>query len=113
MSISSTVAALARALSSQIEDPALRAHLATLEEMPRYVAEARLDLWEVALMPLRSDAVQGPAHAAALAIFELGRFNLYGEIEEETTHEYYADAIKAMQAAGATPPGEHPDLADW
>lgn len=113
MSISSTVATLARALASRVEDPALAAHVATLAEMPRYVADARLDLWEEAVMPLRSGAGQGPAHAAALAIFELGRFNLYGEIEEETTLEYYADAVKAMHAAGATPPSERPDFTDW
>ncbi len=113
MSISATVGALAGALSARVEDPALAAHVATLAEMPRYVADARLDLWEQALMPLRSEAGQGPTHAAALAIFELGRFNLYGEIEEKTTHEYYADAAKAMTAAGATPPSERPDLSDW
>ncbi len=50
MSISSTVATLARALASRVEDPALAAHVATLAEMPRYVADARLDLWEEALM---------------------------------------------------------------
>jgi hypothetical protein len=81
--------------------------------MPRDGADARHGKWEAAQIPLRSDGGQGAALAAVLAIFELGRFNLYGEIDEETTHEYYADAIKAMHAAGATPPSERPDLGDW
>lgn len=113
MSISSTVAELARALAVRVEDEGLKGHVERLAEMPRYVADARLDLWEEALGPLRSEAGKGPMHDAAIAIFELGRFNLYGEIEEETTHEYYVDAVKAVGAAGAAAPSGEPDFSDW
>lgn len=119
MTISSTVAELARSLANHARkgsdpDARLLARLEQLAEMPTYVASARLDLWEEQLMPARAEADLGPAFAAMVAILELGRINLYGDIDEELTAEYAANAVAAMHAAGApADAAESFDLADW
>jgi hypothetical protein len=119
MSISSTVAELARALEKHARetsdaDPRLLARLEQLAEMPTYVESARLDQWEEQLLPARAEAEISPAFAAMVAILELGRINLYGEIDDELTAEYAANAVTALRATGMTvSDAETFDLADW
>lgn len=94
MSISSTVAALARALSPRA--PAdLQAFVAKLIEMPAYVDKARLDLWETELN-------------------SIGKLNLYAAIDEEETPVYLDRALTALAAARVdAPPATDFDLSDW
>ena len=122
MSISSTVAALARALATHLRsgphDAALLGQLDQIAEMPAFVAKQRLDQWEAALLPMRSDKqrlASDPAYAAAIAILELGRSNMYAAIEPEIGEEHFARAIEALARAGVAgiPARATVDLTDW
>jgi hypothetical protein len=122
MSISSTVATLARSLADHLRagtpDVALLTRLEQLAEMPAFVTTSRLDLWEESVLSLRDDKAQiasNPAYAAAVEILELGRINLYGEIDDELSDEYFARAHDALVALGIAviPARDAVDLTDW
>jgi hypothetical protein len=117
MSISSTVAFLANLVADHVRttapDPDLLARLAQVAKMPEYVTQERLDLWESELLPARAEAERSAAHAAMVAILELGRINLYGEIDPELTAEYLATAIEAARATGATITDTEHHVTDW
>jgi len=120
MSISSTVATLARALAAHLRSghPAA-AFLGRLEQiaaMPAFVG--RLDQWEAPLLPMRADKqriASDPAYAAAVAILELGRSNMYTEIEAEIGEEYFARASEALARLGVAgvPARDAVDLTSW
>lgn len=73
MSISGVVARFADALAAHARvtpppDAALLAALETTAAMPRYVVDARLDLWEEALLEFVKTPSTGALRDAALAV---------------------------------------------
>ncbi len=122
MSISGTVAKLASLLAERVEAdrgaPDLIARLRQLEAMPTYVDQQRLDLWEEGLLPFRQDTTRiesDDSYAAGVAIYELGRLNLFAEIDDELTAQYYDDAAAKLTALGipGVPARADVDLTDW
>ncbi len=115
MSISTIVAELARALEPVITDAAPTALLAVARDMPRFVAEQRLDLWETALIADGRIPAETKQELAVAELIELGRFNMYGEIDEDETRLYLERAIASARAAGGTVDIDHAtaDLTDW
>lgn len=114
VSISSTVATFAKVLAEHAaNEPEVVARCAQLAEMPSYVAQQRLDLWEAQLLDARALATKSPAHAAMVAILELGRINLYSEIDDDLTAEYADATVTALEAAGVEVPEGEYDLSDW
>lgn len=115
MSISNTVAELSRRLGNHAGSarPDVALGCAKLQQMTRFVGESRLDLWEESLAGMRETASASPEHAAMVAIMELGRINLFGDIDEELTAEYLATATVALRAAGVTVPDTAFDVTDW
>ena len=116
MSISSTVASLSNVVAAHVEsgDLELRERLAQLAKMPAFVANARLDRWEQELLPARELASRSDAHAAMVAILELGRINLYSDIDETLTAEYLETALDAVRKTGAKlDENAELDVSDW
>ena len=115
MSISSVVAEMARALDPVISDAASRQRLAAVAEMPKFVAEERLDLWEEALLSHGRVPKETAQELAVAELIELARFNMFGEIDEDETRLYLERAIASARAAGATVDIERDaaDITDW
>jgi len=109
VSISETVARLATALSGYLQakrgSAELIAMLATVAEMPAYVRDARLDLWERAVNAHgfdRDRLATDRAYRAAHHVYELGTMNMYAAIEVEETREAYADVVTELRELGVT-----------
>jgi hypothetical protein len=122
MSISETVAALATALRGYLVTrggPAdVIAMLELVAEMPAYVRDERLDLWEKKIIATghdRNRLATDRAYRAAQHVYELGAMNMYAAIEVEETKQAYADVVTELRELGviglaALAP---PELEDW
>ena len=120
MSISETVATLANALRAYLATKGGHADvIAMLEkvaEMPAYVRDARLDLWEQSIDKLDRDRLATDrAYRAAQHVYALGTLNMYAAIEVDETKQAYADVVTELRELGVTglaalPP---PELDDW
>ncbi|MEO7097618.1 MAG: hypothetical protein ABI175_30430 [Polyangiales bacterium] len=115
MSISSVVAELALSLDPVITDDGARKRLAAVGEMPRFVTEERLDLWEEAVLAHGRIPKETAQELAVAELIELARFNMYGEIDEDETRLYLERAIASARAAGATVTVDRDaaDITEW
>ncbi|MBA3462963.1 MAG: hypothetical protein H0T46_23610 [Deltaproteobacteria bacterium] len=122
MSISDTVASLATALRDYLVTrggPAdVIAMLEAVAEMPAYVRDERLDLWEQKVNASGHDRdrlATDRAYRAAQHVYALGTLNMYAAIEEEETAQAYADVVTELRELGVPGLAElpSPDLADW
>jgi len=109
MSISETVARLAKALQAHLVAKSASADvIAMLElvaEMPAFVRDARLDLWERKVNATgydRGRLATDRTYRAAHHVYELGRMNLFGAIEIEKTKEAYAEVVTELRELGVT-----------
>lgn len=109
MSISETVARLAKALHGHLVTkggPAdVIAMLELIAEMPAYVRTARLDQWELKVRATgydRDRLATDRAYRAAHHVNELGTMNMYAAIEIEETMEAYAEVVTELRELGVT-----------
>ncbi len=109
MSISETVARLATALRDHLAakgGPAdAVAMLELVAQMPTYVRDARLDLWERAIIATgydRDRLATDRSYRAAHHVYELGTMNMYAAIEVDETIEAYATVMTELRELGVT-----------
>ena len=122
MSISETVAKLANALRAYLAAKhgaaEVIAMLELVAEMPVYVRDERLDLWERKIVQMGHDRdrlATDRAYRAARHVYELGTMNMYAAIEVEETREAYADVVTELRELGVTglSAAEPVTLDDW
>lgn len=109
MSISETVAKLAKALHAYLVAKAgpadVIAMLDLVAEMPAFVRDARLDLWERKVNATgydRDRLATDRTYRAAHHVYELGRMNLFAAIEIEKTKEAYGEVVTELRELGVT-----------
>lgn len=107
MSISGTVAVLADALRAYLAGkngaPDVVELLAHVAEMPAYVRDQRLDLWEKKVLGYDRDRLATDrSYRAAIHVIALGRMNMYGAIEVDKTEQAYADVVTELRELGVT-----------
>lgn len=120
MSISETVATLATALRDYLVTkggPAdVVAMLERVAEMPAYVRDARLDLWDERIEKSDRDRLATDrAYRAARHVYELGALNLYAAIDEEETAQAYEELVTELRELGVAGLAtlQPPALDDW
>jgi hypothetical protein len=122
MSISETVATLASALRGYLVAKGgsadVLAMLDLVVQMPAFVRDQRLDLWEKAIVATgydRDRLATDRAYRAAQHVYKLGTLNMYAAIEVEETEQAYADVVAELRELGVTGLAglEKPSLEDW
>ena len=122
MSISETVARLANALHGYLVAKGgpgdVIAMLELVVQMPAYVRDARLDLWERKIVATgydRDRLATDRTYRAAHHVYELGTMNMYAAIELEETTEAYGEVVTELRELGVTglATTEPVGLGDW
>ena len=115
MTISDTVAALAKALESQITNPtdAQTRSLAVLQQMPTFSGQRRLDDWEMEYKASLNDDEELLANSKAIdLVFELGALSLYTTFRADLTSNYYRQLVGQLSSLGYSVP-EDLDVSTW
>jgi hypothetical protein len=106
VSISGSVSRLATLLANhaRVAEPSaeIAAFLRLVGEMPVYARRQRLEDWEEAVCAL-ADGIAGseqPLRRCAWELFQLGRMNLYGAIDQVATEKAYRQLLEAMGRLG-------------
>src|SRR6266404_6340752 len=96
MPICETVSLLARQLEEQLSNitPSQSNMLALLQEMPRYRERDDLRAWSAGYKACRNENEKSdPNYRAIELVYEIGRYNVSTEFDEEGTHRLYCIAI--------------------
>lgn len=83
-----------------------------LRSAPVYREAARLDAWEAAYQDAAREREASPVDDLLEAIYEFGRYNMYGQFDGLRTREQFARLRHRFATQGILTPVS-PDLSDW
>lgn len=115
MGICATVKELAKAVQSIAQDgnPNVQLSIEILSLMPLYAEARELGAWEQAYQAISSqEHNQSNVEMLLDAIFEFGRFNLYGAFRKEATNQEYRILVSKLEQHGIRPV-HSPEIDNW
>jgi hypothetical protein len=115
MGVCSAVREMALAIDAAFgrDDPRVGSVVQALESMPSWFEQRRLDQWEEEVTGVLPAEDQSSLPISLLvAVFEFGRFNLYGAFQPEKTSAEFRTLTARLSKLGLVL-DDHQSVSDW